>query len=88
VAPLVEAAASTGPRVLIVLLGAIGDVVRALPLAMRLRRGLPEARLSWAVEPTAAPLLAGAISARVRSFDSCAPCAPVPSTSCSTCSVT
>jgi ADP-heptose:LPS heptosyltransferase len=59
VAPLVEAAASTGPRVLIVLLGAIGDVVRALPLAMRLRRGLPEARLSWAVEPTAAPLLEG-----------------------------
>jgi len=44
-------------RILIVLLGAIGDVVRAMPLAMRLRRGLPEAHLAWAVEPTAAPLL-------------------------------
>jgi ADP-heptose:LPS heptosyltransferase len=46
-------------RILIVLLGAIGDVVRAMPLAMRVRRGLPEAHLAWAVEPTAAPLLAG-----------------------------
>ena len=44
-------------RILVVLLGAIGDVVRAMPLAMRLRRGLPEAHLAWAVEPTAAPLL-------------------------------
>ena len=46
-------------RILIVLLGAIGDVVRAMPLAMRLRQGLPEAYLAWAVEPTAAPLLEG-----------------------------
>ncbi len=46
-------------RILILLLGAIGDVVRAMPLAMRLRRGLPEAHLAWAVEPTAAPLLEG-----------------------------
>jgi lipopolysaccharide heptosyltransferase II len=44
-------------RILIVLLGAIGDVMRAMPLAMRMRRGLPEAHLAWAVEPTAAPLL-------------------------------
>ncbi|MGH7820966.1 MAG: glycosyltransferase family 9 protein, partial [Candidatus Binatia bacterium] len=44
-------------RVLIVLLGAIGDVVRAMPLVMRVRRALPDARITWAVEPTAAPLL-------------------------------
>jgi ADP-heptose:LPS heptosyltransferase len=44
-------------RILIVLLGAIGDVVRAMPLAMRLRRGFPRARIAWAVEPPAAPLL-------------------------------
>jgi ADP-heptose:LPS heptosyltransferase len=44
-------------RVLIVLLGAIGDVTRALPLLDRLRRGYPRARLVWAVEPPAAPLL-------------------------------
>jgi lipopolysaccharide heptosyltransferase I len=60
VAPRVEPAGSTGRRrILIVLLGAIGDVVRAMPLAMRLRRGLPQATLAWAVEPTAAPLLDG-----------------------------
>lgn len=44
-------------RILIVLLGAIGDVARALPLLMRLRRGYPRAHLAWAVEPPAAPLL-------------------------------
>src|SRR6266404_1601101 len=44
-------------RILIVLLGAIGDVTRALPLAMRLRAAYPQARIAWAVEPAAAPLL-------------------------------
>ena len=46
-------------RVLIVLPGAIGDVVRALPLLGRLRRGRPDARLGWVVEPPSAPVLAG-----------------------------
>lgn len=45
-------------RLLIVLLGAIGDVVCALPLAQRLRAGWPQTRVVWAVEPAAAPLLA------------------------------
>jgi lipopolysaccharide heptosyltransferase II len=44
-------------RILIVLLGAIGDVVRALPLANRLRAGYPDAHVAWAVEPRAAPIL-------------------------------
>ena len=44
-------------RVLIVLLGAIGDVVRALPLAQRLHAAWPAAHVSWAVEPAAAPVL-------------------------------
>jgi ADP-heptose:LPS heptosyltransferase len=44
-------------RILVVLLGAIGDVTRALPLLGRLRRGYPRARIVWAVEPAAAPLL-------------------------------
>src|SRR6266478_4832950 len=44
-------------RILIVLLGAIGDVTRALPLAMRVRAAYPQARIAWAVEPAAAPLL-------------------------------
>ena len=44
-------------RILIVLHGAIGDVVRAMPLAMRVRRAWPDAHVAWAVEPAAAPLL-------------------------------
>jgi lipopolysaccharide heptosyltransferase II len=46
-------------RLLIVLPGAIGDVVRALPLLGRLRRAWPTAHLAWAVEPPSAPLLEG-----------------------------
>ena len=46
-------------RILIVLHGAIGDVVRAMPLALRVRRGFPRAHVAWAVEPPAAPLVAG-----------------------------
>jgi lipopolysaccharide heptosyltransferase II len=44
-------------RILIVLLGAIGDVTRALPLLGRLRAGYPRAHIAWAIEPPAAPLL-------------------------------
>jgi heptosyltransferase I len=38
-------------RILIILLGAIGDVVRALPLLGRIRRAWPHAHIAWAVEP-------------------------------------
>ncbi|HUO03615.1 MAG TPA: glycosyltransferase family 9 protein [Candidatus Binataceae bacterium] len=44
-------------RVLIVLHGAIGDVVRALPLLGRIRRAWPDAIIAWAVEPKSAPVL-------------------------------
>jgi len=44
-------------RILIVLLGAIGDVTRALPLLNGLRGTYPDAYIAWAVEPAAAPLL-------------------------------
>ena len=46
-------------RLLIVLTGALGDVVRALPLLGRIRRTRPESWIGWVVEPAAAPLLAG-----------------------------
>jgi lipopolysaccharide heptosyltransferase II len=46
-------------RLLIILLGAIGDVVCGMPLAQRLRAGWPRTRITWAVEPSAAPLLEG-----------------------------
>lgn len=44
-------------RILVVLHGAIGDVIRAMPAVSRIRRGFPQATISWAVEPAAAPLL-------------------------------
>ena len=46
-------------RVLIILLGAIGDVVRALPLLGRLRRAWPQAHIAWTVEPKSRPILEG-----------------------------
>ena len=44
-------------RILIILNGAIGDVVRALPLLGRIRRGFPDAHIAWAIEPKSAPIL-------------------------------
>jgi ADP-heptose:LPS heptosyltransferase len=46
-------------RVVIVLPGALGDVIRGLPLLGRLRRRHPEAVIGWIVEPLSAPLLDG-----------------------------
>jgi len=51
--------ASEPRRVLIVLMGAIGDVVRALPLAGRIRRAWPHSHIVWAVETKSAPILRG-----------------------------
>jgi len=48
---------SAPERLLIVLLGAIGDVVCGMPLVQRLRLGWPGTRIAWAVEPAAAALL-------------------------------
>jgi len=39
-----------GPRVLIVRLGAMGDVIHALPAVALLRQVLPEARIGWLIE--------------------------------------
>jgi lipopolysaccharide heptosyltransferase I len=55
----VEASTPAPRRVLVVLMGSIGDVVRALPLLGRLRRGWPRAHIAWAVEPKSAPVLEG-----------------------------
>jgi heptosyltransferase-1 len=46
-------------RVLFVLTGAIGDVIRALPLLGRVRRAWPQTHIAWAVEPTSEPVLRG-----------------------------
>ncbi len=44
-------------RILIIRLSALGDVVFASPLIAATRRRYPNARISWLVEPAAAPLL-------------------------------
>ena len=46
-------------RILIVLPGALGDVIRGLPLLGRLRRRHPDATIGWLVEPLSAPILTG-----------------------------
>ena len=55
--PAAQPEKSEPRKILIVLLGAIGDVVRALPLLGRLRRAFPNAHIAWAVEPKSAPIL-------------------------------
>src|SRR2546427_12148738 len=43
--------------VLILRLGAVGDVIRTLHCLARLRESLPRVRIGWAVETSPAPLL-------------------------------
>ena len=47
------------PRILIVRLSAIGDVIQTMPVACALRERFPDAFLAWAVEERAAELLRG-----------------------------
>ncbi|HEX4143871.1 MAG TPA: glycosyltransferase family 9 protein [Pirellulales bacterium] len=51
--------ASAAPRILIVRLSAIGDVLHGLPVLCALRDALPKAHLAWLVEGRSAELLAG-----------------------------
>jgi heptosyltransferase-1 len=46
-------------RILIVRLGAMGDIIHTLPAVVSLRRSFPDATLTWAVEEKWAPLLEG-----------------------------
>ena len=49
----------SGPRILAVRLGAMGDVIHALPAVASLKNGFANARVTWVVEPRWAPLLEG-----------------------------
>ncbi|MEZ6185374.1 MAG: glycosyltransferase family 9 protein [Planctomycetota bacterium] len=51
--------APTAPRILLVRLSALGDVLHTLPAVALLRRAMPQARLEWVVETPAADLLRG-----------------------------
>lgn len=47
------------PRILLVKLSALGDVIHTLPTLEALRATYPQARITWLVEEAAAPLLIG-----------------------------
>jgi len=47
------------PRILVIRLSSIGDIVHALPAVAALGESLPEAEIAWAVESRFAELLAG-----------------------------
>jgi heptosyltransferase I len=53
--------ADTGPdpRILVVRLGAMGDIIHALPAVASLKHNFPQSRLTWVVAPQWAPLLNG-----------------------------
>jgi heptosyltransferase I len=48
---------SAPPRFLIVRLGALGDIVHAIPAAAAIREAFPEARIDWLVDPRYASLI-------------------------------
>jgi heptosyltransferase-1 len=51
----------TNPRILIVRVGAMGDVLHALPAVAALRAALPAAHIGWAIDPRWSPLLASSL---------------------------
>ncbi|HID76527.1 MAG TPA: lipopolysaccharide heptosyltransferase family protein [Planctomycetaceae bacterium] len=54
-----ELATGRPPRILIVRLSAVGDVILTMPVINALRAAMPDAVLGWVVEQRAAPLLEG-----------------------------
>ena len=48
-----------GPRILVLRLGAMGDVVAALPAVASLKHSIPHSKITWVVEPRWSPLLEG-----------------------------
>jgi heptosyltransferase-1 len=48
---------SRGSRILVVRLGAMGDIIHTLPAVASLKHSFPGSRLTWVVEPRWAPLL-------------------------------
>jgi len=48
-----------GPRILVVRLGAMGDVVAALPAVASLKHSIPHSKITWVIEPKWRVLLEG-----------------------------
>ena len=49
----------SGPRILVVRLGAMGDVIAALPAVASLKHSIPHSKITWVVEPKWSALLEG-----------------------------
>lgn len=49
----------TGPRILVIRLGAMGDVIAALPAVASLKHSIPHSKIAWVVEPKWSVLLEG-----------------------------
>ncbi len=59
----------TAPRrILVVRMGAMGDIIHTLPAVVSLRRSFPDAHITWAVEERWAPLLAGTTTVDALAF--------------------
>src|SRR6478672_12539339 len=54
-----KAAAERSPRILIVRVSAIGDVIHGIPVLCALREAFPKAFLAWVAEGTAGDVLDG-----------------------------
>lgn len=71
---LPNAARRSPPRILVVRFGAMGDIIQTLPAVADLRRGVPDAKIAWAVDSRWRELLVGnqdideAIGVRLRSW--------------------
>ena len=48
-----------GPRILVLRLGAMGDVLHTLPAVASLKHSIPFSRVTWVIESKWAPLLEG-----------------------------
>lgn len=60
---------SDAPKILIVRVGAMGDVLHAMPAVAALRAVLPDAEIGWAIEPHWASLLRADAGVRTRGVE-------------------
>lgn len=54
-----DSAANGSPRILVVRLGAMGDIIHTLPAVATLKHSFPRSRITWAVDPKWTALLEG-----------------------------
>lgn len=60
---------SDAPNILIVRVGAMGDVLHAMPAVAALRAVLPDAEIGWAIEPHWSPLLRAHAGVKARGVE-------------------